>query len=82
VFNKLIHYFQINNIQVPALFGFRKGMFTENATFAPIKGALKSISKERHVGGIFCDIVKTSDCANHEILLSYTFLTFNEKNAS
>jgi hypothetical protein len=30
----------------------------------------ESINQKMHVGGIFCDLAKASDCVSHEILLS------------
>jgi hypothetical protein len=43
---------------------------------------LKSINQKIHVGGIFCDFVKASDCVNHEIFLvklHYVITAFEEQ---
>jgi hypothetical protein len=55
---------------VPQQFGFRQGKSTDNAAFKLIDSILKSINQKMHVGEIFCDLAKASDCVNHEILLA------------
>jgi hypothetical protein len=47
MYSRLRHYLQINNIQVPAQFGFRKGVSSENAAFNLINSVLKSITQKR-----------------------------------
>jgi hypothetical protein len=64
--SRLSHYLQTNNILVPAHFGFRKGIATENAAFKLRDMVLKSVNQKMHVGGIFCALAKVFDCVDHE----------------
>jgi hypothetical protein len=70
MYNRISHYLKANNILVPEEFGFRKGMFTENAAFKLMDCILKSLNQEMHVGGIFPVLAKAFDCVTHEILLT------------
>jgi hypothetical protein len=69
MYNKISHYLKASNIQVPEQSGFRKGISTENGAFKLTDCILKSLNQKMCAGGIFCDLVKGIDCANHEILL-------------
>jgi len=42
-------------------------MSTEDAAFRQTDSVLKSINQKIHVGRIFCDLAKASDCMNHVI---------------
>jgi len=59
-----------NNIPVTEQNGFRKGISTEDVSFKLTDNTFKSINQKMQVEGIFCDLAKASDCANHEILLA------------
>jgi hypothetical protein len=59
-----------NNISIPEQFGFRQGSPTENAAFKLTDSVFKSINQKMHVGEIFCESAKASDCVHHEILLA------------
>jgi hypothetical protein len=51
-------------------FGFRKSLLTHKALFNFTDEILSSLNNKMHVGGISCDLVKTFDFVNHELLLS------------
>ena len=58
------------NILVTELYGFRKGISTEDAAFRLANSVFKSNSQKMHVGRLFCDLAKVLDTVNHEILLA------------
>jgi hypothetical protein len=60
----------INNILVPAQFGFRKVVFPENAAFSLTHSVFISINQKMHVGGILCNLARSFYYVNHEILLT------------
>jgi hypothetical protein len=69
VFHRINQHLQIHNILSEDQFGFRKGLPTINALYKINESVLMSWEKKMHVGGIFCDVAKESDCVNHETLL-------------
>jgi hypothetical protein len=51
----LSHYMRTNNILFPEQFGFRKGLFIENAAFELSNNILKAVNQKVRVGEKFCD---------------------------
>ena len=52
-----------------AIYGFRLGQRTDNATYKLTTEILKAMNNKLLIGGIFCDLEKTFDFINHDILL-------------
>jgi hypothetical protein len=69
VFNRLNQYLKVNRIVVPEQFGYRKGISIEKDIFTLIDSILISLDHRIQTGDFFCDLTKTFDCVNHEILL-------------
>jgi len=66
--SRLSHHLHTNNILVTEQYGCRKGLSTKDAAFGLT--VFHSINQNIRIGGIFCDLAKTFDYVNHEILLA------------
>jgi hypothetical protein len=69
MYNRLISFFQKNNIFTEAQNGFRKGKCIETATQALTEKIQETLDKRLHIIGIFIDLSKAYDVLNHEVLL-------------
>jgi hypothetical protein len=58
------------NILSSEQYGFQKNMTMENSMFILINKILIAMNNKSRAAGIFCDIKKAFDCANHNILLA------------
>ena len=58
-----------NNISAIEQYGFRNNTSSENAIYQLTNNILKALDNKCLVGGIFCDLTKTFDCVEHDILL-------------
>jgi len=67
---RLSEHLHTNNIVFTEQYSFRKGILTVDAAFRLADSLFKAANEKMHVGGIFCDLSKASDCMNHEILLA------------
>jgi hypothetical protein len=65
MYSRLHHHLHTDNKLVAGEFGFGKGIATETAAFKEEMVYSNLLTKNMHVGGIFCDITKASDCVNY-----------------
>jgi hypothetical protein len=50
-------------------FGFRHALLTDNASYRLFNNILTALTNKLLVGGIFCDLHKTFDCVDYDVLL-------------
>jgi len=67
---RLNEHFNSNKLLVGNQFGFRKGIATEDAIFNLTNQISNALNNKTMAGSIFCDLEKTLDPVNHDILLS------------
>jgi hypothetical protein len=70
IYDRLLKHIETNNILVDEQFGFRISSSTDKASFTLTDEILSALNNKMTVGGIFCDLQKTFDCVNHNILLT------------
>jgi hypothetical protein len=71
MYKRVSDFLNLNSILAGEQFGFRRNLSTEKAIFSfteEILGALNN-NNIMHVGGISCDLAKSFECVNHELLL-------------
>jgi hypothetical protein len=60
----------MKDVLVSEKYGFGREVSTATATFKLTYSVFKCIKQDMHVGGIICDLAKTFDSANNDILLA------------
>jgi hypothetical protein len=70
IFNRIQYHIDANNILAQEQYGFRNKSSTEVATYNLINNTLLALNGKLSVGGLFCDLIKAFDSANHTVLLS------------
>jgi hypothetical protein len=69
MYSRLNQHLQIYNILVTEQYGFRKGLSTQHAAYSLTNNTVTAWNNKYHVGRIFCDLTKTFDYVNHNILI-------------
>jgi hypothetical protein len=69
VYKRIIGLLNFNNILTEEQFRVRKGL-SDNALHRFIDDILYYLNDKMHSDGIFCDLAKSFDCVNLDILLS------------
>jgi len=70
IYTRLYQHINQNNILATKKYGFRNNSLTVKASFKLINEILLALNNKLTVTGIFCDLEKAFDSANHYILLS------------
>jgi len=70
IYTRLYQHINPNNILATEQYGFRNNLSTEKAPFKLTNEILLSLNNKLTVGGIFCDLEKSLDSVNHDILSS------------
>jgi hypothetical protein len=70
IYKRLLSHLSKYNILVKERFGFRENSSTALATYNLLDNINMALYNKCIVGGIFCDLRKSSDCVSHDILLS------------
>jgi len=68
-YKRIYYHLALNNILVKEQFGFRCNNSIDTAVYTLINNILSSLNDKIIVGVLFCDLNKTSDCVNYDILL-------------
>jgi hypothetical protein len=68
IYTRIYAHVVLNKILATEQYGFRSGLSTDNASYTLIHEILSAMNNKHIVGGIFCDLTKAFDCANHRII--------------
>ena len=69
LYNRLIRFFDLNNILSPKQFGFRKNCSTQDAIINLTELIFQNLNKKMSTINVFIDYRKAFDTINHKILL-------------
>ena len=67
---RLLKHLTGHNILYKEQYGFSTKPKTDYATHQLTNEILNALNNKLLIGGIFCDLEKAYDCANHKIILS------------
>lgn len=67
--NRLVDFFEENNILCSSQYGFRKNRSTTKAVLRVLEGVVGSLERGEHAVLSLCDLSKAFDCVSHDILL-------------
>ena len=70
MYNRLLHYLQVNDLLCSNQFGFREKHSTYMALARLMDSITNELEQKRHCIGIFIDLSKAFDTLDHSILLS------------
>lgn len=67
--NRLVSYFDRNNLLNSQQFGFRAGHSTSQAVYNVLQNIISGLEAGKHMALTLCDLSKAFDCVNHALLL-------------
>jgi len=69
ILQRLVAYFENNNLFYEGQFGFRKNRDTSKAIYEFVTDVAEAIDRSQFTVGVFCDLSKAFDCVNYELLI-------------
>lgn len=70
IFDKLMQFFEANNILLKQQYGFRQGKSTLNAIYQALTSIIRSLNQNNVTAALCLDLSKAFDRVNHEKLLA------------